>query len=347
MFSDPSFILTRRRAVSVACLLIFGLTLIGCAGMTTSKLPHDGLSVTPGSIDFKSVTVGQTLDQTLTISNTGKAPIHISSMALSNKEFSFTGPSVPRTILPGVSLSYAIAFSPTTSGSSTASLAIGDTLATAPISVSLAGTGEKVIGSAKVSPVSVNFGNTPLQITNAQNVTLENTSDVPLSISGVTVVGSGFGFSDLSPGYVLPASQKVNFQVWFRPTLKGATTGTVSILSANLASPAQLSLSGDGISSTITPTPSPTTPTAPTPVQHTVSLTWNASSSTVIGYRVYRSETSGGSYNTLTGSSLNALTYADSTVASGTTYYYVVTAVDAAGNESVYSNQATAVVPSP
>ncbi len=39
--------------------------------------------------------------------------------------------------------------------------------------------------------------------------------------------------------------------------------------------------------------------------------------------------------------------YTDSTVQSGTTYYYVVTAVDSSGSESNYSNQATAVIPMP
>jgi fibronectin type 3 domain-containing protein len=42
---------------------------------------------------------------------------------------------------------------------------------------------------------------------------------------------------------------------------------------------------------------------------------------------------------------LNALTFDDSTVTSGDTYYYVVTAVDNDGVESLYSNQATANVP--
>jgi fibronectin type 3 domain-containing protein len=34
-------------------------------------------------------------------------------------------------------------------------------------------------------------------------------------------------------------------------------------------------------------------------------------------------------------------------VQSGQTYYYVVTAVDTSGAESVYSNQVQAIVPSP
>jgi fibronectin type 3 domain-containing protein len=65
----------------------------------------------------------------------------------------------------------------------------------------------------------------------------------------------------------------------------------------------------------------------------------------VIGYRVYRSETSGSGFSALNGTTITALNYTDSTVSSGTTYYYVVTSVNSSGVESAYSNQATAVVP--
>lgn len=42
-----------------------------------------------------------------------------------------------------------------------------------------------------------------------------------------------------------------------------------------------------------------------------------------------------------------AANYVDNTVQSGRTYYYVATAVSTAGVESAYSNEVTAVVPSP
>jgi fibronectin type 3 domain-containing protein len=76
-----------------------------------------------------------------------------------------------------------------------------------------------------------------------------------------------------------------------------------------------------------------------------VTLNWNASTSTVSGYNVYRSTTNGTGYAKINGALLGSLTYADSTVQSGTTYYYVTTAVDGSGNESIYSNQASAVIP--
>ena len=81
--------------------------------------------------------------------------------------------------------------------------------------------------------------------------------------------------------------------------------------------------------------------------QHTVSLTWTESSPSdpAVLFYIYRSTVSGGSYSNIASSSTTA--YVDGTVTSGVTYYYVVTAVDASSNESGYSNQATAVVPSP
>jgi fibronectin type 3 domain-containing protein len=42
---------------------------------------------------------------------------------------------------------------------------------------------------------------------------------------------------------------------------------------------------------------------------------------------------------------VSALNYSDDSVSSGTTYFYVATSVDASGDESTHSNQATAVVP--
>ena len=86
--------------------------------------------------------------------------------------------------------------------------------------------------------------------------------------------------------------------------------------------------------------------TAPAP--HSVDLAWTASSgSGVTGYNIYRATKTGGPY-TKVNSSLNLdTTFTDNSVVAGTTYFYVVTAVDGAGTESAYSNEAKAIVPSP
>jgi fibronectin type 3 domain-containing protein len=87
------------------------------------------------------------------------------------------------------------------------------------------------------------------------------------------------------------------------------------------------------------------TGTGTQPVQHSVSLSWDASTSPEVGYNVYRSTQSGGPYTKLNSSVLITLAYTDSSVQSGSTYFYAATAVDSNNVESAYSNIATAVIP--
>ncbi len=93
-----------------------------------------------------------------------------------------------------------------------------------------------------------------------------------------------------------------------------------------------------------TPTAPATAPATPTGLQATggnaqISLTWNASTGAT-SYHVKRSTTSGGPF-TSTLASPTATNYVDTTVTNGTAYFYVVSAVNAAG-ESANSSQVTA-----
>jgi hypothetical protein len=197
------------------------------------------------------------------------------------------------------------------------------------------------VAAVQVTPSSITFGNQSLQTTATQNATIKNTGNINITISGITVVGAGFGYSALSPGSILTPNQSVTFQVWFRPQISGSAAGNISILSSNLGTPASISVSGAGVTVTSTPPP---TPPPPTPVPHSVVLSWAPSASSVAGYRVYRDGGSG--FLPLT-SEIPDLTYTDTAVVSGSTYNYAVTAVDAAGVESPFSNEVTAIIPTP
>jgi len=83
------------------------------------------------------------------------------------------------------------------------------------------------------------------------------------------------------------------------------------------------------------------------PTQHQATLFWTASSSPAVGYNVYRGVQAGGPYTLLHTGIVTADSFADATVISGKTYYYVVTAVSNAGVESVFSNEAVGVIPTP
>ena len=72
-----------------------------------------------------------------------------------------------------------------------------------------------------------------------------------------------------------------------------------------------------------------------------VSLVWDQVTATdVLLYNVYRATTAGGPYGLVAG--ITTSQFADLGLTNGTTYHYVVTVADTAGNESAYSNEASA-----
>jgi Big-like domain-containing protein len=89
-----------------------------------------------------------------------------------------------------------------------------------------------------------------------------------------------------------------------------------------------------------------------TATQHSVDLTWGAGSienpvpgQVVAGYNVYRSSVSGGPYSQLNSSLIPGLTYTDTAVSAGQTWYYVCSTVDNLGDVSAHSNQVSATIP--
>ena len=102
--------------------------------------------------------------------------------------------------------------------------------------------------------------------------------------------------------------------------------------------------SADSADAAVTPDPTITTPAVPmglaaTPGNAQVSLTWSASSGAT-GYHVRRATTSGGPYTQI--AAPTSTSYTDTSVTNGTTYFYVVSALDSAG-ESANSAQASAL----
>ncbi|HEY4979432.1 MAG TPA: fibronectin type III domain-containing protein, partial [Candidatus Acidoferrum sp.] len=81
------------------------------------------------------------------------------------------------------------------------------------------------------------------------------------------------------------------------------------------------------------------------PVTHSISLSWQPSTSSVVGYYVYEGSQSGGPYTRMNSTPCPVTTFSATNVVSGDIYYFTTTAVDSTVVESAYSNQVTALVP--
>jgi hypothetical protein len=298
------------------------------ATLTVNPAPAPAIQINPTSISFGNVVVGANLSQSLIISNTGTATLSISQITVTGATFTTSGYTLPINVNAGQQTTITVAFQPTAATTVSGNISIVSNAPTSPTSVGLSGTGIAATLTLGINPTSLSFGNVLTGTSSpTQNVTITNTGNSNVTISQITTSGAGYSVTGGSTPVTLTPSQNLVLGVQFSPTATGSVAGTISIVSNATGSPATVALSGTGV------------------VQHTVSLTWIASTSTVTGYNVYRSTTNGSGYVKINTSLIAGLTYTDASVTSGTTYYYVTTAVDSSGNESTFSNQATAVIP--
>ena len=184
-------------------------------------------------------------------------------------------------------------------------------------------------GTLTVTPAAMNFGNVAVGNSSALNGTLTATT-ADVTIASAAWNGSGYSVSGITFPVTLAAGQSTNYTVTFAPPAAGSSTGNIAFTSNASNSSLQQTFTGAGTQTTT----------------HTVALSWNASTSNVVGYNLYRGTQPGGPYSTkLNSSLLSSTSYTDSAVQAAQTYYYVSTAVDSSNLESAYSNEASASIP--
>ena len=287
------------------------------------------LTVTPASASFGNVTVGVSSTQPIQVTNSGTGTLSVTQVNVAGSGFSTSSLSLPISLAAGQSSSFNVQFLPASAGAATGSLSIVSNAPNSPATVPLSGTGVAQTLTLSYSTTNLAFGNVNTGSSSTLPVTITNTGNGSVQISQISQSGTGFSVTGSNTPVTLAPNQTLTFNVVFSPTAAGSDSGSVTVASNATGSPATISLSGTGVQA----------------ATYAVALTWTASTSAVSGYNVYRSTSSGSGYVKLNNSLIATVTYTDSTVASGTTYYYVTTAVDASGYESGDSNQATAVIP--
>jgi hypothetical protein len=298
--------------------------------LTGNGLATGALTPSPSSLGFGNVQVGNNHQLSETLTNSGGSNVSISQATTSGTGFSMSGLNPPLVLTPGQHLTFAVTFAPPSPINYSGSVSVVSDASNPNLAIPLTGAGTPVPqGQLSVVPSSIDFGNVTVGTQATRTGTL-NASGAAVTVSSDTVNGSAFALGGLSLPVTIPAGQQVQFTVTFTASANGVASGSISFASDASNSPTIESLTGTGVP----------------PAQHSVNLSWTASTSQdVMGYNIYRGVKSGGPYSKIN-SVLNASTiYTDTTVVDSQTYYYVTTAVNSGNQESAYSNQAQAVIP--
>jgi hypothetical protein len=323
-----------RRCFFHSLFIGIGIALLtGCQGLAPGGSGSNGgatLAASSATLSFGNVQKSKSSNLSETLTNTGGSAVTISEANFSGTGFAASGLSLPMTLSPKQSATFTVTFAPRATGSTSGTLAVVSTADNSPLSIALSGTGTTQ-GQLSVSPTSLSFGNVVVGANGSLNGTLGATGS-SVTISATSINSNEFALSGISVPTTLAAGQTTSFTVTFKPAASGTASATLSFSSDAGNSPTAQALTGNGTAAT----------------QHNVALSWDASTSSgVVGYNVYRGGRSGGPYTRINSALEAATTYTDNSVTAGQTYYYVTTAVDGSSNESGYSNQTQAVIPTP
>ena len=337
LFCLPIYRHNRWSASVLAFLALpFLLNLSGCVaplpssksstGTTSTSSPSTSSPVLSG-LNCASGSMAGTGTDTCTVTLNAAAGTGGQAVSLSSSATAVAVPASLTVPAGAASVSFAATVS-SVSTAETATLTASSGSATKSYTISLGVSA----ATLTLQSTSVAFGDVTVGSPAYQSVTLTSTGTAAVTVSGISVNGTGYTISGTSFPLTLNPGQSATLTIEFNPIAAGAAAGTVTLTSnSSTGATAIVSLSGTGLA-----------------LAYKVDLAWNAPTASpdqVTGYNIYRATAGGTTYQLLNSAIDSTTTYTDMTVANNTSYSYYVESVDAQGNQSVPSNAFTVTIP--
>ena len=324
----------RRSSLILSSFILFAVQASGHSAPSGTPKPEPAApaspltEITPNTVSFVDVPVGDTYTQTVKIMNVNEGTLQIRKITASSPNFRITGILLPVVVAHGTSQSFTISYQAKVAGRTEGQISILTNSGDAPLVLGVKASSAAGQTELTANAAAIEFEDIAVGSSGKKELVLTNSGNRDLKISGILGSGAGFSVSgttavNLSPG------QNLNLDVNFAPKSGGRQTGSVRVLSAEGGSLLTIPLTASGAPSS----------------QSTVKLNWEESPVTVAGYVVYRSAEASGPYMRVSSSTVPSSEYVDTGLAAGHTYYYVVSSVDADQVESEYSPPISATVP--
>ncbi len=224
-----------------------GVTGIGSS--VSSSQPQ--ISTNPSGLYFGTVTVGNNLQLSLTINNTGNTALTIGSTNMNNTDYQITS-SVPGSIGANSSQAITIRFTPSIAGNDNGTLTINSNDPNTPaLQVTLTGSGTNPSQpSAQIITASYpfDFGSQNVGSTISESFSIKNVGNAVLNVTSLQVSGAGFSLSvGIPTNFSVSAGNSSTITINFSPTATNTYSGNVLFATNDPINPSMgLALHGSG-----------------------------------------------------------------------------------------------------
>ncbi|WP_342113307.1 choice-of-anchor D domain-containing protein [Pseudoduganella sp. OTU4001] len=241
----------RSGALSISHNATGGASSVTLSG-SGNAMAQGTLAMSATALDFGTVLAGATTQRTLTLTNSGQAPLAFSAIRVSGAQaglFTLGGTcSSAAALAVGASCSVVVTAQPAGAGAFAASLDLVSNASNGSAAVGLSGSASAAAPAIAASPSVVAFGAQTVGTAATQQVTLSNRGNVALAIGSITVSGAAsisIG-SGGNCGSSLALGASCTVPLAFAPTAAGDAAATLLVRSN--APELQVAVSGSGTS---------------------------------------------------------------------------------------------------
>jgi hypothetical protein len=236
-FTRPLSVYFVRFPHTSVMLLLFALAPVNAVAGTTQ------LACSPSSLRFGKVDVGQSETLMLTLTNSGKTSVSLSTITASNPAFAISGVTLPVLVPAGQSLDVNVTFIPAADGWTGGTIGFASNASNSNLVVEVGGTGVNH-EAMSATPSSLSFGQVTVGSKSSLSVVLTNLQTWTALISAAQTTNPAFTVSGEIFPLTLPGGQSATLTVTFTPTSSGTVGGSIFVSGPGMSIP----LAGTGTS---------------------------------------------------------------------------------------------------
>jgi hypothetical protein len=220
--------------------------LAACGDRRNTVSVDGALELAPEALDFQQVAVHDQRSLPLTLRNSGRGRLDLTGVTIQGAPGTTFRFSVPgqNAILPGQTVQAEVVFQPGAAGPASGTLLVTtDSTSSPQASVGLTGVGVDALAALKED--ALDFGKIEIGAQKIRQLTLTNSSALPVDVTG-RIVGAGADEFSMSPVTLAPG-QTVTQDVSFHPQRAGVKRAALAVTPCKGCGDVLVTLTGEGL----------------------------------------------------------------------------------------------------